>query len=180
MTASVTVSVNVSQSMCSRHVVAVMCDFVCTCVQGTFLIRPSISLTGCMVISIISVCVNVCDRVCACVQGTFLIRPSISLTGCMVVSTVTESGAVKHLCLDSKQLYARSLEVMLTPASCSAKLCHAYGCVLLSVWKDRLQSSTLGQLTAVHKTPECGEHAYSILALSTSYLAYICDAVHAH
>ena len=50
---------------------------------------------------------------CALMQGTFLIRPSISLTGCMVVSTVAENGSVKHLCLDSKQLYSRALEVSL-------------------------------------------------------------------
>ena len=54
--------------------------------------------------------------VCASVQGTFLIRPSISLTGCMVVSTVAENGSVKHLCLDSKQLYSRALEVSLAAA----------------------------------------------------------------
>ena len=46
----------------------------------------------------------------------FLIRPSISLTGCMVVSTVAENGSVKHLCLDSKQLYSRALEVRLAAA----------------------------------------------------------------
>lgn len=43
--------------------------------------------------------------------GTFLIRPSISLTGCMVVSTVADHGGVKHLCLDSRQLFSRPLEV---------------------------------------------------------------------
>ncbi|KAL0043372.1 hypothetical protein WJX79_002939 [Trebouxia sp. C0005] len=48
--------------------------------------------------------------------GTFLIRPSISLTGCMVVSTVAENGSVKHLCLDSKQLYSRALEVWVRDA----------------------------------------------------------------
>ena len=46
-------------------------------------------------------------------QGTFLIRPSISLTGCMVVSIVSPNGSVKHMCLDSKQLYAQPLEVCL-------------------------------------------------------------------
>jgi len=59
--------------------------------------------------------------VCASVQGTFLIRPSISLTGCMVVSTVAENGSLKHLCLDSKQLYSRALEVSLAAA---VLVCH--------------------------------------------------------
>ncbi len=61
--------------------------------------------------------------VCALVQGTFLIRPSISLTGCMVVSTVAENGSVKHLCLDSKQLYSRALEVSLAAA---VQVCHLH------------------------------------------------------
>jgi len=60
---------------------------------------------------------------CALVQGTFLIRPSISLTGCMVVSTVAENGSVKHLCLDSKQLYSRALEVSLAAA---VQVCHLH------------------------------------------------------
>ena len=67
--------------------------------------------------------------VCALVQGTFLIRPSISLTGCMVVSTVAENGSVKHLCLDSKQLYSRPLEVSLAAA---VQMCHLHR--LLQIW----------------------------------------------
>ena len=39
------------------------------------------------------------------------------------MSTVAENGSVKHLCLDSKQLYSRALEVSLAAA---VLICHLH------------------------------------------------------
>ena len=81
----------------------------------------------------------------------------------MVVSTVTENGAVKHLCLDSKQLYARSLEVMVIGLQVlhqSIVIHVAMPCMQCP--KTSILDLMPGQLAAAWQTAVNGVHAHGM------------------